>query len=119
MARETKAQVKARERQEAIDKLRRIFDSGESLPIINTVLVHVSRSGMQRVIKPMIIHNGTIWDITPEVSKILDWRIHPKHYGVTVDGCGMDMGFHLVYSLSASLYGHADQGGYKIKHHWL
>jgi len=36
-----------------------------------------------------------------------------------VGGCGMDMGFHIVYSLSLALYGSANDGGYTLSQEWL
>jgi hypothetical protein len=36
------------------------------------------------------------------------------HNAVVVSGCGMDMGFHLVYELSHALYG--DQ---RVKQEWI
>lgn len=38
-----------------------------------------------------------------------------EHNGIKVEGAGMDMGFHLVYSLSQRLFG----DGYKLSHRWL
>jgi hypothetical protein len=35
--------------------------------------------------------------------------------GIRVGGCGMDMGFHLVYTLSRALF----DDGYYVKHEWL
>jgi len=67
----------------------------------------------------------------------LDWYIaelglfkrvpFDKGDGLTVHGCGMDMGFHLVYETSRILYpeGCSDirenrkDGGYQIHHEWL
>jgi hypothetical protein len=37
------------------------------------------------------------------------------HNAVICKGCGMDMGFDLVYNLSSVLYG----DGYKIKQEWI
>lgn len=39
-------------------------------------------------------------------------KIDPKHGGIKIGGCGMDMGFELVYRLSAKLYGYASKRGY-------
>jgi hypothetical protein len=49
------------------------------------------------------------------VAAVLDMRCD-KSGGVRVRGCGMDMGFHLTYTLSAKLYGYENGGGYAIKH---
>jgi hypothetical protein len=37
------------------------------------------------------------------------------HNSIVCNGCGMDMGFDLVYNLSSVLYG----DGYKIKQEWI
>ena len=42
----------------------------------------------------------------------------PPTDGYKVGGCGMDMGFHLVYTLSSLLY-KKDRGGYELRHEWL
>ena len=31
----------------------------------------------------------------------------------------MDLGFNLVYNLSAVIYKDLDRGGYKVSHRWL
>lgn len=64
-------------------------------------------------------------------ARALGYRIG-KHGGIVVGGCGMDMGFHLVYNLGRTLWptgtdnphgrrnGHPDSdGGYALKHGWL
>jgi len=38
------------------------------------------------------------------VARVIREKINNKHGGITVGGCGMDMGFHVVYSLSSYLY---------------
>lgn len=38
-----------------------------------------------------------------------------KREAVKVGGCGMDMGFHLVYWLGVVLFG----DGYALKHSWM
>jgi hypothetical protein len=35
--------------------------------------------------------------------------------GIKVGGCGMDMGFHVIYNISKTLF----NDGYAIKHQWL
>lgn len=66
------------------------------------------------------------------VAIALDWSRDDKTGGVRVGGCGMDMGFHLVYQLGSVLWpkgtkkphgkrnGEPDySGGYALKHEWL
>lgn len=115
------------ERQDAITQLREWIKPGDT---VYTILDHVSRSGMSRAIRvlvPMIGGNG-VESVAPKltdyirpdshvdfghlnyaVGKALGLR-HWKRNGreqdaLVVGGCGMDMGFHLVYELSHVLYG--------------
>jgi len=71
---------------------------------VYTVLRHTSRSGGMRVIDCFIILEDTPYCISHLVSKVLDLKLHKQHYGVVINGCGMDMGFHLIYSLSSVLF---------------
>ena len=80
----------------------------------HTTVVHVARSGMSRHIKVFAISGERIQNVSYYVSKLLDWKL-TKNDGVFVSGCGMDMGFHLIYTLSRVLY----DDGYAIKHSWI
>src|SRR5512133_1108404 len=71
---------------------------------VYTILRHVSRSGMQRSISLQIITDGEINDITGRAAAVMGSRRDDKRGGIKVGGCGMDMGFHLVYNLSRTLY---------------
>jgi len=100
-------------RQEAIEKLRENMPKGST---IFTVLRHVSTSGMSRRISVVQVKgadNVRQWDYP--AAKALDWKLHPKSEGIVVGGCGMDMGFHLVYTLGQVLHG----DGYAFNHRWL
>jgi len=116
MARLTKAQQV--EQADAIEKMRVMFPHGSTARL---VLRHVSRSGMSRSI-------GVIGPDDENVSGLvaiaLDWPRDHKNGGIKVTGCGMDMGFHLVYVLSSVLHKNNpargdNDGGYSIKHRWL
>lgn len=112
---------KEKERQKAIEGLRSLLEKIEAemgSATVYTILRHVSRSGMSRNISAFVIHENQPHNITYDVSKILDYKLAKNTEGVRVGGCGMDMGFHLVYSLSSSLYGIDDRGGYRLKHRW-
>lgn len=109
------------EQSEARDYLRSICPAGTTL---STELLYVSRSGMMRIIA---VQHPTEGDITREASTALGDNLRDVPHsatanygrrGIRVDGCGMDMGFHLVYSLSATLHGHADRGGYALSQRW-
>ena len=104
------------ERDEAIAKLQMIYPKGST---VFTVLRHVSRSGMRRAISPVAVDGTHSWDYSYLVAKALGRRCDQTKGGVICDGAGMDMGFDLVYSLSATLYGHQNEGGYALRHRWL
>ena len=130
---------------EAINELRKSIHPGDTLYCI---LRHVSRSGMMRVIDILKMstngHRDRIFPryLSYHIERALDLRADKNHsQGIRVEGCGMDMGFHLVYSLGCLLWpkgrkitkrlaqsgapvrGEIGQvepdGGYLIKHEWL
>jgi len=96
----------------AIQRLKEVLKKGDTL---FTQLEHVSRSGMMRHIKVRQLKNDRPLDWTYLVSKALDWKVSDKTNGIKVGGCGMDMGFHLIYTLSRELF----NDGYAIKQEWL
>ena len=93
----------------------------ESLPVGSTVycvIRHVSRSGMTRDIslkalgvdgqgEPYLSHLDGI------AATVLDMR--QRNNGIRIGGCGMDMGFALVYELAQRLYGDR----YALNHRWV
>ncbi|MFA6167822.1 MAG: hypothetical protein WC700_14470 [Gemmatimonadaceae bacterium] len=98
-------------RQDAIDRLRAILRGVDTL---YTSIASASRSGMSRHIKVYALRKpGPEW-LAGYAARALDWPLTSDD-GVRVDGCGMDMGFHLVYSLSSVLFGN----GYALKQRWL
>ncbi len=87
---------------EAIESLREILKAGDT---IHTILRHVSRSGMSRVIDlKFITESGDVRHIGYSAAVALGYNWDDKRQGVKIGGCGMDMGFHLVYSLSRILF---------------
>lgn len=94
----TKYTVKDRE--EALAQLRELLHPGDT---VHTILRHVSRSGMLRHISPIVL--------TKDGPRYVDWAVAhavglplAERDGIKVGGCGMDMGFHLVYELSHVLF---------------
>jgi hypothetical protein len=72
---------------------------------VHTILRHVSRSGMFRRVS--LIYN--IEDITWEVARLMEEPIkqrggYVQDAGIGTPGCGMDMGFHLVLTMSRILF---------------
>ena len=104
---------------------------------VHTIVESVSRSGMSRTIRAVVMKNGgdgQPYTLHPNhsISKLLGLPRAKRGDGVKIDGCGMDMGFQLVYLLGAALWpdgtpephgkrnGEPDSaGGYALKHRWL
>lgn len=124
----TKAQKS--EQAEAIAQLREWIKPGDT---VYTILDNVSRSGMSRAIRVVLLSPaGTGVESVAPGGKVTDYvrrdsihceATHPnwavgkalgiRHWkrngreqdALVVGGCGMDMGFSLVYELSSVLYG--------------
>ena len=79
------------------------------------IVRRVSQSGMMRVIDLYIIKDSKPINISRETARLLGYTEDKKDYGLRVSGCGMDMIFHLVYSLANVLF----QNGYSLKHEQL
>jgi hypothetical protein len=68
---------------------------------------------MSRQIDCYIIRDNKPVNISGFVADTLGWTRGNK--GIRVSGCGMDMGFHLVYSFAQALF----KNGYALKQAWL
>ena len=99
-------------KEKAITKLKEAIKEDDTL---YTQLKHVSKSGMTRHIAVRFLKDDYPYDYTYLASIALGWKLSDKYDGIKVGGCGMDMGFHLIYSLSYVLY----NDGYAIKQRWL
>jgi len=71
---------------------------------VYTHVTHVSSTGMMRVISSIIMADNQPNCIDYEISQLLGYKYHARHCGLKVTGCGMDMGFSLVYELSSMLW---------------
>lgn len=88
--------------------------------LVYTTLRHVSTSGMTRWITPWIIVDGKPFDLSWLIVQAGWGKETRTHDGLKVEGCGMDMGFHLVYTLSRRLHGGPNtDGGYALRHQWF
>lgn len=118
-----------REKMESRERLLEILKPGDT---VFTVLKHVSASGMSRSIQLKIVQNGDICDISWDAAHAMGDKIDSKHGGIKIGGCGMDMGFALVYNLGAVLWpkgtdkphgtrnGEPDRdGGYALNQRWV
>lgn len=76
--------------------------------LVWTVNRHTSRSGMLRVLDVYVFRvndQGEIdrlW-LSRKVADALGWGFSEGPEGVKVNGCGMDMGFHLVHALAGTI----------------
>lgn len=111
---------------------------------IHTILRHVSRSGMLRIIDMQYVKDGEIHTIWIRDPTNFFGVVNDGVRGYKVGGCGMDMGFHLVYCLGSYIWnGHESElrdkckavpkdhymhdslvsdkpyGGYYFKQEWL
>jgi len=117
-----KAQLRGITDQElAREELLKDYFNGEERATVYTILRRVSSSGMTRHISLKIAQGGEIYDITYTAALALGDKLHDVNGFNTlkVNGCGMDMGFHLVYSLSSVLFHGEERAGYKIAQRWM
>ena len=94
---------------------------------VYTVLRAVSSSGMSRTISLKVARDGKILDLTYFASVVLGWPLVEKNgsRALRVGGCGMDMGFHTVYTLARVLFRDKYEGqpdktdaGYSLSQAW-
>lgn len=116
----TKKALAALEKSESIETLRKLI-AGDPKPVIYTVLRHVSSSGMTRDISLIYIKNGEPYHINYSAAKATGDRLVSRNGSdaISVHGCGMDMGFHIVYGLSSVLYAGQERAGYVLSHRWM
>jgi hypothetical protein len=97
-----------------------------------TILRHCSRSGMSRTITAHVMEKGSLRDISHLVCEATGLSWDRNRCGVKMGGCGMDMGFSLVYELGKTLWPNGTKkphgvrngapdsdGGYALKREWL
>jgi hypothetical protein len=116
----SKKAQKEQERENARVYLLSILNK-QNKPTLYTNLKSVSSSGMSRDMKVLAAVEGEIVDVTYYVGKLDIGTIKERNGQrvIRVGGCGMDMGFHVVYSVSAVLYGYEERGAYTIRHEWI
>jgi len=90
------------DREAALTRLRYLCPPGAT---VYTLVRHVSRSGMSRLISAYVIHDGEPQWLDGYISRLGLFKLAsgPRD-ALRVGGCGMDMGFHVVYNLSQALY---------------
>lgn len=129
----TKAQQQARD--DARTTLRALLPPGTT---VYTIVRSVARSGMSRTIDCYkLSESGPRW-LSGLIAKACGYRQAPGG-ALKVSGCGMDMGFAVVYELSQALYPdrfpcagetchiyhrpgepvETHSGGYALKQEWM
>lgn len=106
-------------------------------PTIYCTCEHVSASGMSRRISFFAIRNNKPVYLDGLIEAMTHYKRDRKDRGLRVGGCGMDMGFAVVYDFSRACFPNgfkyrkgeyhrnsdpspADKdGGYALKHSWL
>jgi hypothetical protein len=83
---------------------------------VYTILRKVSSSGMTRHYSLVVARNGKIDDITYYAAHAIGWTLSETtgHRAIKVNGCGMDMSFHLVSTLSAVLFHGQERADYVL-----
>ena len=104
--------AKTDEREEAIAWLRSQLHPGLT---IYTCLRSVSSSGMSRTLDLYYVEKDEIQRITWSAANALQWTYDTRKEALRVKGCGMDMGFHTVYTLSHLVFGNSQA----LRHRWL
>jgi len=97
--------VSKQEHQEAVERLRELLPPGST---VWSTVRHVSRSGMSRTIDfyKLTVHDGEpdrVW-LSRLISTACGYPFDKSREAVKVSGCGMDMGFAVVYDLAYVLY---------------
>ena len=113
-AKEGKAEFREQKRQDLL----KLIKQGDT---VFTILRHCSASGMSRSISLMVIVDGKPHVIDYTAACLMDMQVNKNNrQGIVVSGCGMDMGFHLVYTLARYLFPDGTKdGGYALRHEWL
>ena len=86
--------------EEARKYLKKLLHPGD---VVYTDVTHVASSGMSRHIRLILIRQNQPMDITWWVSRVVGYNL-TKNGDLQVGGCGMDMGFAVVYSMSSTLF---------------
>ena len=117
---------KTNQEDQQLSKQRLLSEYLNDTRTVYTVLRSVSASGMTRHISLVVAgldNTGepALFDITYHVSKVLGDKLNERngYRTIKVNGCGMDMGYHLVHNLSSVLYAGQDRAGYVLSHRWI
>lgn len=102
----------AAERDDAIKMLKNVLCEGTR---VYTIIRGVAPSGLSRSMDVFVIRDNRPYRITSYVCDALQGSWDSKRCCLRVNGCGMDMGFAVVYELSMVLFNNGD----KLKQEWI
>lgn len=107
-------QEKINEREYARERLSALLTPGDT---VYTVIRSVAHSGMSRTMSLYIVKDNRLVNITYYTAHSLEWRLVDVNgsRAMRVGGCGMDMGFHAVSTLSRVIF----NDDYAIKQEWI
>jgi len=98
------------EREQATESLREALPEGTA---VYCIITKVAPSGESRHIRFFYVQDGRILEATTRICVALDYPYRDATHSLFVRGGGMDMGYHVVESLSFRLYGIGDN---KLRH---
>ena len=78
-------------------------------------VTHVAKSGMSRHIQFFKIKDNNLLNLTYNICDEFNYTFKDKTRSLYIQGCGMDMGFHVIYNLSRDLF----KDGYKLKYRMI
>ena len=81
--------------------LRELLPPGST---VHTTVRHVARSGMSRSISCYVIRDNNPRWLDRLICKATGYTFDEKREAVKIGGCGMDMGFAIVYDVGWALY---------------
>lgn len=91
-------------KQEATDARAMLLKFLKPGDTVYTVLRHVSRSGMLRIVSLYAIVDGAPQWLDGWASRLTGIALDRQREGLRMGGCGTDMGFEAVYNLSWALW---------------
>jgi len=97
-----------------IEDLKKIFEGNNK---VYCVLKYVSQNGMNRHISFFTIKENEHINLNNYILKLLSYNGSNEY--IKVGGCGMDMGFSVVYDLSSKVFKGVERSGYILTHNWV
>ena len=74
---------------------------------------------MYRHIQILATKKSRLYNLSYDVAELCGFSWKEKTNSVGVSGCGMDMGFHVVSTMSYYLYPNKERGEYYVNSRWI